>query len=237
MRTHAHRQLTRLRHIHSWCCHASTHRPLLCNTNTVALLCVCWGALQTSSETFFRTSKFYKAGDEAPPVFIVDGVSYLSIKVLGAAAAILHTTRLCLCQAGATAVMCGNTAEVASCVRRAQPGWFVLCCLVVVALQDGGVQLVATTRDNVSPSFVLEFLKRISIIIKVHAAVGVAGLLRGVASSRSVCQPGPPCIRQPTTAQPAAAARACQPALHASSCSDRCTLCVVPRAGLLWQRE
>jgi hypothetical protein len=34
-------------------------------------------------------------------------------------------------------------------------------------VQDGGVQLVATTRDNVSPSFVLEFLKRISIIIKV----------------------------------------------------------------------
>lgn len=66
---------------------------------------------KTSAETFFRTSKFYKAGDEAPPVFIVDGVSYLSIK-------------------------------------------------------DGGVQLVATTRDNVSPSFVLEFLKRISIIIK-----------------------------------------------------------------------
>jgi hypothetical protein len=34
-------------------------------------------------------------------------------------------------------------------------------------LQDGGVQLVACTRDNVSPSFVLEFLKRISVIIKV----------------------------------------------------------------------
>jgi hypothetical protein len=29
------------------------------------------------------------------------------------------------------------------------------------------VQLVATTRDNVSPSFVLEFLKRIGAIIKV----------------------------------------------------------------------
>jgi len=43
------------------------------------IFCVC--VLQTSSETFFRTSKFYKAGDEAPPVFIVDGVSYLSIKV------------------------------------------------------------------------------------------------------------------------------------------------------------
>jgi hypothetical protein len=41
----------------------------------------CCAKLQTSSETFFRTSKFYKAGDEAPPVVIVDGVSYLSIKV------------------------------------------------------------------------------------------------------------------------------------------------------------
>eukprot|EP00775_Hariotina_reticulata_P013061 gene13061-13188_t len=65
----------------------------------------------TSTETFFRTSRFYKAGEEAPPIFIVDGVSYLSVK-------------------------------------------------------DGGVQLVATTRDNLSPSFVLEFLKRISVIIK-----------------------------------------------------------------------
>jgi hypothetical protein len=36
--------------------------------------------------------------------------------------------------------------------------------------QDGGVQLVATTRDNVSPSFVLEFLKRIGAIIKVGVA-------------------------------------------------------------------
>eukprot|EP00878_Enallax_costatus_P022779 GHUV01024189.1.p1 GENE.GHUV01024189.1~~GHUV01024189.1.p1 ORF type:complete len:320 (+),score=69.87 GHUV01024189.1:300-1259(+) len=66
---------------------------------------------KTSTETFFRTSKFYKAGEEAPPIFTVDGVSYLSVK-------------------------------------------------------DGGVHLVATTRDNVSPSFVLEFLKRISVIIK-----------------------------------------------------------------------
>lgn len=37
--------------------------------------------MQTSTETFFRTSKFYKAGEEAPPIFIVDGVSYLSVKV------------------------------------------------------------------------------------------------------------------------------------------------------------
>jgi hypothetical protein len=45
----------------------------------------------------------------------------------------------------------------------------VLCLGLV---QDGGVQLVATTRDNVSPSFVLEFLKRISVIIKVCVVTG-----------------------------------------------------------------
>lgn len=33
------------------------------------------------------------------------------------------------------------------------------------------MQLVACTRDNVSPSFVLEFLKRISVIIKVRRVV------------------------------------------------------------------
>ncbi|GLC41360.1 hypothetical protein PLESTB_001020500 [Pleodorina starrii] len=67
---------------------------------------------RTSSETFFRNSKFWKEGDgEAPPVFNVDGVTYLHIK-------------------------------------------------------EGGVQLVATTRSNLSPSFVLEFLKRICTIVK-----------------------------------------------------------------------
>lgn len=37
-----------------------------------------------------------------------------------------------------------------------------------VAMQDGGVLLVATTRENVSPSLVLELLKRIGGIIKVN---------------------------------------------------------------------
>jgi hypothetical protein len=45
------------------------------------MLIVLCCAVQTSTETFFRTSKFYKAGDEAPPIFLVDGVSYLSVKV------------------------------------------------------------------------------------------------------------------------------------------------------------
>ena len=37
-------------------------------------------------------------------------------------------------------------------------------------LQDGGVLLVATTRENLSPSLVLELLRRIGGIIKVRPA-------------------------------------------------------------------
>lgn len=66
---------------------------------------------RASAEVFFRHAKFWKDGDEAPPVFAVDGVTYLHCK-------------------------------------------------------EGGVEVVATTRDNVSPSFVLEFLRRICTIIK-----------------------------------------------------------------------
>ncbi len=33
-------------------------------------------------------------------------------------------------------------------------------------LKDGGVELVATTRDNVPPSLVLEFLRRLCTLIK-----------------------------------------------------------------------
>uniref|UniRef100_A0A7S3QPE7 MHD domain-containing protein n=1 Tax=Dunaliella tertiolecta TaxID=3047 RepID=A0A7S3QPE7_DUNTE len=66
---------------------------------------------KNSAETFFRNAKFWKEGDEAPPVFNIDGVTYLHVK-------------------------------------------------------DGGVEVVATTRANMSPSFVLEFLRRVCIIIK-----------------------------------------------------------------------
>mmetsp|Transcript_5129 Transcript_5129/g.11158 ORF Transcript_5129/g.11158 Transcript_5129/m.11158 type:complete len:447 (+) Transcript_5129:390-1730(+) len=66
---------------------------------------------RASAEIFFRNARFWKEGDEAPPVFNIDGVTYL------------HLT-------------------------------------------EGGVELVATTRDNVSPSFVLEFLRRVCMIIK-----------------------------------------------------------------------
>ena len=42
-------------------------------------MCTC---LQTSSEVFFRKVNFWdKGGRDAPPVFNVDGVSYLYVKV------------------------------------------------------------------------------------------------------------------------------------------------------------
>ena len=72
---------------------------------------------RVSAEIFFRHSKFWKGGPgglgegEAPPVFNVDGVTYLHMR-------------------------------------------------------EGGVSLVATTRDNISPSLVLEFLRRMCTIIK-----------------------------------------------------------------------
>lgn len=34
-------------------------------------------------------------------------------------------------------------------------------------VKEGGVEMVATTRANMSPSFVLEFLRRVCTIIKV----------------------------------------------------------------------
>lgn len=67
---------------------------------------------QAATEIFYRHSKFWKNGEEAPPIFLLDGVTYMHVN-------------------------------------------------------EGGVQLVATTRDNVAPSFCLECLKRICTIIKV----------------------------------------------------------------------
>lgn len=42
------------------------------------------------------------------------------------------------------------------------------------------MQLVATTRDNVSPSLVLEFLKRISVLIKVRGGAAMAAAILSV---------------------------------------------------------
>lgn len=66
---------------------------------------------KNAAETFFRHCKFWSDGDEAPPVFAVDGVTYLYTK-------------------------------------------------------EGGLQILATTRQNVSPSLYLEFLRRLCTIIK-----------------------------------------------------------------------
>jgi AP-4 complex subunit mu-1 len=67
---------------------------------------------KSSSEVFYRKFRFWDGGgQDAPPVFNIQGVNYLHVK-------------------------------------------------------DGGVILVATTRENVSPSLVLEFLRRVGGIIK-----------------------------------------------------------------------
>ena len=43
---------------------------------------ICAMCMQTSSEVFFRKVNFWdKGGRDAPPVFNVDGVSYLYVKV------------------------------------------------------------------------------------------------------------------------------------------------------------
>ncbi len=52
--------------------------------------------------------------------------------------------------------------------------------------QDGGVFLVATTRENVSPSLVLELLRRIGGIIKARALLSLA-CTRYCAQSRTAC--------------------------------------------------
>lgn len=118
--------------------------------------------LQTSSEVFFRKVSFWdKGGRDAPPVFNVDGVSYLYVKVASRAHSCLlegavlpseSTYSMHSIVLGSAQEPLGLMAEAASCH----------------AVQDGGVLLVATTRENVSPSLVLELLKRIGGIIKVH---------------------------------------------------------------------
>ena len=74
--------------------------------------------VKTTSEVFYRKANRWDGAsngseEEAPPVFYVDGVQYLYIKI-------------------------------------------------------GGVYLVATSRKNVSPALVLEFLSRVANIIKVR---------------------------------------------------------------------
>lgn len=125
--------------------------------------------MQASSEVFFRKVNFWdKGGQDAPPVFNVDGVSYLYVKVP------FNTLAQCLSFSTAESAcprtralsvlgMHGATARPPPqpCTSASQQ------CMHGAAAQDGGVFLVATTRENVSPSLVLELLRRIGGIIKV----------------------------------------------------------------------
>lgn len=80
---------------------------------------------------FYRKLRFWKENDEAPPVFIVDSVTYVHVKV-----GCLHDLYLVECD-----------------------------------VQEGGVVFVATTKENISPSLVVELLKRVAVLIKVMVSV------------------------------------------------------------------
>ena len=116
--------------------------------------------LQGSSEVFYRKVKFWDGeGQDAPPVFHVDGVNYLHVKVC----CVTHAAHCLPWQ-------CRLSFQANQCRKQ------FYCRFVqspsadcMMALQDGGVLLVATTRDNVSPSLVLELLRRVGGIIKVSA--------------------------------------------------------------------
>ena len=79
----------------------------------------------------------------------MDGVNYLHVKVR------FHSPR--------SAVM--SASDLAASQQ-----------IVALLRQDGGVMLVATTRDNVSPSLVLELLRRVGGVIKVGIQSACAAL-------------------------------------------------------------
>lgn len=126
--------------------------------------------MQGSSEVLFRKVKFWDGGgQDAPPVFHVDGVNYLYVKVSVTHSMHHndHTVKLpdrsllhdghCNANQHPTITTCAvrhftNKQPVTS----------------VSWVQDGGVLLCATTRENVSPFVVLELLRRIGGIIKVQ---------------------------------------------------------------------
>ena len=70
------------------------------------------------------------------------------------------------------------------------------CCMAgqvmwICQMQDGGVFLVATTRENVSPSLVLELLRRIGGIIKAcPAAASALGMPGCIARARGIAALG-----------------------------------------------
>ena len=87
-------------------------------------------------------------------MFLVDGINYLHVKVTAKDANLANEASVssvsCPCKRFRSRVsQHGN-------VQRPLLGF----------VQDGGVLLVAATRENVSPSLVLELLKRIGGIIK-----------------------------------------------------------------------
>ena len=105
-------------------------------------------SVQDSTEAFFRKVRFWGGGTDAPPLFQIEGVSYLHVKVLN----VIWPD--------------ASHAHHSKTLARQQP-----LTTAQARLQEAGLLLAAATTQNVSPALVLELLKRIGGIIKVPASV------------------------------------------------------------------
>jgi hypothetical protein len=102
--------------------------------------------------------RFWGDGRDAPPVFQVDGVSYLHVKVQTAFTSPPAYRRL-------HAEPCHRRLTVAR--RRRHCNYFN----ALPPRQEAGLLVAAATRENVSPSVVLELLRRVGGIIRDYCGV------------------------------------------------------------------
>lgn len=151
--------------------------------------------LQSSTETFFRKANFWDGkGKNAPPVFQSEGVQYLHIKVgqpplassciclqlalnLGATSCMKaagvaspegakHTVRVTELTLLAPRLPPSHALQLGSSTHSSQ---LIQGYTLRYAVQVAGLFWVATTRENVSPSLVLELLQRFYWIARVGA--------------------------------------------------------------------
>lgn len=132
---------------------------------------------------FFRKAKFWDGGGkDAPPAFQADGVQYLHIKVRPQGGQAGEQLAARSAGKGATVIPATAAAAPAHCALKlpavggAEEGaagrgrreHSPALAPAPATAQVGGLFWVATTRENVSPSLVLELLSRIYWITRVR---------------------------------------------------------------------
>ena len=115
-------------------------------------------------EIFFRAVRFWKDGEKAPAVFNENGVNYLHVKVrlLG----VKDRPR-----ARASLLIVNSRASSTPPELPPPPP-------PPLSRQAGGLYYVATTRQNVSPSFVLELLHRVARVARDYLGVADEDAMR-----------------------------------------------------------